>query len=228
VSGSALALMACTQCDGIDREFDPAVARRSLRRYRRRGPDKSTRLLIEALRAAVDGLDLRNAALLDIGGGVGAIQHELLDGRVARATHVDASSAYLVAAREEAERRGHTARTSFVFGDFVSLAETLPAAEIVTLDRVICCYPDMPALVSQSAQKATRLYAAVYPRRGAWMGLGLAAINAFQRVRRSGFRVFHHDPDAIDAVLHSAGLERQSLRRTIAWEIVVYERRAPA
>ena len=218
--------MPCTQCDGIEHEFDRGIAEKSLRRYRRRGPDKSTRLLVEALRSAVDALGVRKALLLDIGAGVGVIQHELLDAGVERSVHVDASSAHLAAAREETERRGHSSRTSFVYGDFVALADTLPAADIVTLDRVICCYHDMAALTSLSARKATRLYGAVYPRASAWVGFAMAAVNAFYRIKRSDFRVFHHPPSSIDTALRAAGLEQQSVRRTIAWEVVVYARRA--
>jgi magnesium-protoporphyrin O-methyltransferase len=180
---------------------------------------------VEALRAAIDALDVRNGVLLDIGGGVGVIQHELLDGRVERSVHVDASSAHIAAAQEEAERLGHASRTNFVYGDFVALAETLPAADIVTLDRVICCYHDMAALTSLSARKATWLYGAVYPRASAWVGLAIALVNAFQRIKESEFRVFHHPPASIDAALRAAGLEQQSVRRTMAWEVAVYVRR---
>src|SRR5687767_13917293 len=216
--------MACTQCEGVEQQFDPKTARRSLRRYRRRGPDKTTRLLIQDLRAALEALDARDALLLDIGAGVGAIHHELLDGRVGRAVHVDASSSHLEVAREETARRGHDARTSFVYGDFVAIADTLPDADIVTLDRVICCYHDMTGLVNQSARKALRFYGAVYPRNTVWVGIGIAAVNAFQRLTRSAFRVFHHDPAAIDATLRAAGLERRSMRHTLGWEVVVYTR----
>jgi len=220
--------MACTQCDGIEQQFNPAAARRSLRRFRRRGPDGTTRLLIDALRTALDDTEARDALLLDIGAGVGAIHHELLDGRVTRAVHIDASSAHLAVAREETERRGHGARVEFVAGDFVAIAERVPVADVVTLDRVICCYHDMPHLVGLSARKAARLYGAVYPRAVGWMRLGIAAINLWQRVRRSAFRVFLHDPSAIDAVLRQAGLERTSIRKTPGWEVVVYARRPTA
>jgi hypothetical protein len=53
---------------------------------------------------------------------------------------------------------------SFQYGDFVALAPALSAADVVTLDRVICCYDDMPALVGRSAALAERLYGVVYPR----------------------------------------------------------------
>lgn len=217
--------MPCAQCEGIEHEFGQSIARRSLRRFRRRGPDRTTRLLLEALHAALEDADVRGGLLLDIGAGIGAIHHVLLDGRVARAVHVDASSAHLAAAREETERRGHTALVEFVAGDFVDAAEQIPPADVVTLDRVICCYHDMARLVSLSSRKANRFYGAVYPRGVPWMRFAIATLNVWQRIRGSEFRVFLHDPAAIDRVLRDAGLGRQTLRRTVAWEIVVYERR---
>ena len=217
--------MACAQCEGIELQFGQAAARKKLRRFRRRGPDRTTRLLVDALRAALDAADTRAAVLLDIGAGVGAIHHELLDGRVERAIHLDGSTAHLAAAREEAERRGHGPRVEFVHGDFVDLASAIPAADVVTLDRVICCYHDMERLVGLSAQKARRLYGAVYPRDVRWMRVALAVINLVQRLKRSGFRVFLHSPTAIDGVLRIAGLERRAVRRTPGWEVVIYERK---
>ena len=216
--------MSCAQCAGIENQFDRAEARKKLRHFRRRGPDKTTRLLIEALRSALSASDAHDATLLDIGAGVGAIHHALLEDRVSRVVHVDASTAQLAAAKEETERRGHSARVEFVFGDFTALADTIPSADIVTLDRVICCFDDMHGLVRRSARKAGRLYGAVYPRQNGWMRIGIAGINLLQRVKRSTFRVFLHDPAAIDAELRAAGLERRSRRQTLGWEVVVYAR----
>jgi magnesium-protoporphyrin O-methyltransferase len=219
--------MTCAQCDGIEHTFDRAEANKKLRQFRRRGPDKTTRLLLNALRAALGEVDARNAVLLDVGAGIGAIHHELLDDRVAHATHVDASTAHIAAAREEATRRGHDGRVDFVLGDFVTLADSLPAADVVTLDRVLCCYPDMPALAELSARKASRFYGAVYPRSSVFMRIGIAAVNAVMRLRRSQFRVFLHDPDAIRGVLQREGFERRSLQRTLGWEVATFARSAP-
>ncbi|HTK54776.1 MAG TPA: methyltransferase domain-containing protein [Gemmatimonadaceae bacterium] len=216
--------MSCAQCAGIEDQFDRGEARKKLRHFRRRGPDKTTRLLIEALRAALSASDARDATLLDIGAGVGAIHHVLLEDRVSRVVHVDASAAQLAAAKEETERRGHSARVEFVFGDFTALADTIPSADIVTLDRVICCFDDMHGLVQRSARKAGRLYGAVYPRQNGWMRIGIAGINLLQRIKRTTFRVFLHDPAVIDAELRAAGLERRSRQQTLGWEVVVYAR----
>ena len=218
--------MSCAQCAGIEDQFDRGEARKKLRHFRRRGPDKTTRLLIEALRSALSASDAHDATLLDIGAGVGAIHHALLEDRVSRVVHVDASTAQLAAAKEETDRRGHSARVEFVFGDFTALADTIPSADIVTLDRVICCFDDMHGLVRRSARKAGRLYGAVYPRQNGWMRIGIAGVNLLQRFKRSTFRVFLHDPAAIDAELRAAGLERKSWRQTLGWEVVVYARAA--
>jgi magnesium-protoporphyrin O-methyltransferase len=213
-------MVSCCQCEGIERQFGRKTARWELRRFRKRGPAPTTRMLIEALgREGVSG-----ASILDIGGGVGAIYHGLLASGARDAVHVDVSPDYLSVAREEAERRGHAARVQFIRGDFVDVAPSLRDSDMVTLDRVICCYPDMERLVALSAGKARRLLGAVYPREAWWMRLAIPTINVVSRLRRSAFRSYLHPPAAIDAVLRAHGLKRRSFRRTLAWEVAVYSR----
>lgn len=213
-------MVTCCQREGIEHQFGRRTADWELRRFRKKGPMSTTRILVDELRRqGVDG-----ASLLDVGGGIGAIHHELLDSGARAAVHVDISPEYLRAAREEAERRGHAARVEFVRGDFVDVAPTLPDSDLVTLDRVICCYPDMERLVAAGAAKARRALAAVYPREAWWMRASVAAFNVINRIRRSAFRVYVHAPAAIDAVLRAQGLERRAFRRTVAWEVAVYRR----
>jgi SAM-dependent methyltransferase len=214
----------CRHCAGIEREFDDATARRDLRRYRRKGPLPGTRLLLQALRAE----GVRDATLLDIGGGVGAIHHELLGDGAAAAVHVDASPSYLAAARAEAERRGHADRTTFTHGDFVELAPELDAADVVTLDRVICCYPDMERLVGLSAERAGRLYGLVFPREDWWVRPAFPLANAWFRLRRCPFRIFHHAASEVDAVIRARGLNRVYEASTVLWRVWVYRRATAA
>ncbi|MCC6628172.1 MAG: methyltransferase domain-containing protein [Chloroflexi bacterium] len=210
----------CHQCRGIEAEFNPKLVRREIDQYRRQGPRGTTRLLIAALIAeGVAGL-----TLLDIGGGVGAVQHALLAAGATRAAAVEAASAYAAAARAEAEWRGLTDRVTLMQGDFITLAPSVAPADIVTLDRVICCYPDMPALVGLSAARARRLYGVVYPRDAWWTRLGLALINTFYRLRRSPFRVFAHPSAAVEERLRAHGLTRRYHRTTAIWQVAVYAR----
>src|SRR5574342_996940 len=107
--------MSCTQCQGIEELFSEEYVAGELKRYRKRGPDKTTRMLIEALKKeAVEGL-----TLLDVGGGLGAIQHEMLRAGVGSATDIEASAAFLSAAREETARRGYGGRVDYQHGNFV-------------------------------------------------------------------------------------------------------------
>jgi magnesium-protoporphyrin O-methyltransferase len=213
-------MVSCCQREGIERQFGRKTAQWELRRFRKRGPAKTTRLLIEALRR--EGVS--GASILDVGGGVGAIYHELLSSGAQNAVHVDVSADYLTVAREEAERRGHADRVEFVRGDFVEVGAAQGDADVVTLDRVICCYPDMDRLVARSAERTRRLLGAVYPRESWWLRLALGGVNVVNRIRRCAFRTYLHPPAAIDASLRAHGLERRSLRRTIAWEVAVYSK----
>ena len=212
--------MPCTQCQGIEAEFDRRLAQRELRRYRRRGPTRSTKLLLEAIKPALTP----DSTLLDIGGGVGAIHHELLDAGAVSAVHVDASPAYIDAASDESTRRRHLEAVEFVQGDFVTLVPGIAPADVVTLDRVICCYPDMTTLVGAAADKAQRLLGAVFPPDVWWMRIAVRCVNYVMRLRESDFRVFAHSTDAIEAVLKEHGLERATRRRTLLWLVCTYSR----
>lgn len=197
------------------------MARRDLQQYRNKGPSRTTRILLDALiREGIEG-----GSLLDIGGGVGAISNALLQAGAAEAVAVDASSAYLEAAKEEAARQGRSERIAFQQGDFVELAPRIAPAEVVTLDRVLCCYDDMEALVGASAERAEDLYGLVYPRDTWWNRLGVALVNIALRLWRGSFRVFVHSPQEVERVVISKGLERSFYRRTMVWQVVVYRRR---
>jgi SAM-dependent methyltransferase len=213
-------MMNCCQCQGIEELFSQKFVTREVTRYRTKGPDKTTRMLVDAIKE--EGVTDRT--LLDIGGGVGAIQHALLAAGLEHATDVDASSAYLAAARAEAQRGGYLDRVTYHRGNFVDLASEIEPADIVTLDRVICCYSDMEDLVGKSAARAGKLYGLVYPRDTWWIRIGLAVGNFFFKLRRSAYRGFIHPTREVEAILHSSGLRRRFYRRTLLWQVVVYGR----
>ncbi len=213
--------MDCCQCPGIETRFDQKYVAKKLKEYRKNGPKKTTWQLIKALQAeGVDGM-----TLLDIGGGVGDIQHEMLRSGVRYATNNEASTAYLEACRQEAERLGYSNQIRHIQGNFVELAKDIAPADIVTLDRVICCYHDMPSLVNLSAQKARRFYGLVYPLDKWWIRLGILLYYNFRHwLLRNPMRIFVHPPEAVEAVIQSNGLERRFYRAMGPWQVVVYAR----
>ena len=212
--------MYCSQCVGIEEIFTRKIAKRELKRYRKKGPYKTTRYLIDALEKE----NIQGMTLLDIGGGVGAIQHELLKGGIAHTVDVDASSSYLEAAKEEGRRQGSFERMKFYFGDFVNLAPNMEAADIVTLDRVICCYDDVEKLLRFSAARARKFYGVIYPRFTTWVKMGITFGNFLLWLGRSQFRIFLHSTEMVDRVIQSNGLQRFFYDQTFLWQVVIYRR----
>ena len=207
-------------CPGCPNVFSLKAAEEDLRRYRRKGPDPSTQSLISAIES--QGID--GASVLDIGGGIGAIQLELLAAGAATAESVDATPSYVAVARAEAERRGYGARTRHLEGDFVALANEVEPADVVTLDRMVCCYSDMPRLVGRSLDHARRMIGLVYPRDVWWTRAMARGMAAFHRLTRDPVRWYIHSESALDALIRGAGFERRVLRRHVLWQVALYVR----
>lgn len=212
--------MPCNCCEIENNTFGEAEAKANLRDYRRRGPAKQTKLILEAVRS----LGLKDAALLDIGGGIGTIHHEFLKDVAREATHVDASSAYLKVATEEAKRIGHEAQVKFIHADFTDVADELPQVDVVTLDRVVCCYPNFRELLKAASSKSRKAIALTYPRETWYLRIGLKVINFFQRLRNDPFRVFLHPVAEMETLLNQEGLKRISVKRLFVWEMSLYRR----
>ena len=207
-------------CCAYDRQFNARHAEDDLREYRRDGPTGLTRALIEALSAG----GIEGKSVLEIGGGVGAVHHELLRAGADAAVDVDASRAYVSVAREESERQGHADRVDYRVGDFVALADVIEPADVVALDRVICCYSDMSSLVHRSAALAKGRYGLVYPRYTFLGRVAIALLNVGFRLSRSPFRSYLHRTADVDAILTGHGLVKRIHRTTLIWQLAVYER----
>jgi len=208
------------QCQGIESQFDRDLAASQLRRLRARGPQRTTRLLVEAIRR----YGVAGRTVLDIGGGVGAILQALLASDATAVTDVDASTAYIETARAEADRLGWGEKARFLHGNFVELAPRVEPADIVTLDRVICCYDDMESLVAASAERARGLYGLVFPR-SSWVArVGVRLANAVLGLRGDPFRIFVHPTARVDGILRGAGLSRVYHHARGLWQVSLYAR----
>ena len=137
---------------------------------------------------------------------------------------MDASSAYLKEAKEETARRRHSDRVNFIHADFTEVAPELPVVDIVTLDRVVCCYPDFRRLLQAAAEHSRRALAFTYPRETWYMRYGLRVMNFFQSLRKDPFRVFLHPVAEMDSLLKREGFERVSLHRLFVWEMALYQK----
>jgi 2-polyprenyl-3-methyl-5-hydroxy-6-metoxy-1,4-benzoquinol methylase len=196
------------------------MARRKLADVRRGKTPRETQLLIDALNAVAP----RDATVLDIGAGVGAVHGALLEHGAAKATSVDASSAYATAARELAHERGYEDRVTYQAGDFVDIAASIEAVDVVALDKVVCCYPDAQRLVALSADRARHVWGFVAPHDRPVHRLFSRVHNAFEAALRRTFRTYVHPQPMIEALLRERGFRLRSETGTRVWAVRVYER----
>ena len=212
--------MSCCSGKGCDEFFNERVARRDARRYRRKGLDGNARRIVELAR----GRGLEGKTVLEVGGGIGAIQLELLREGAKRTVNVELSPAYEPYAAELLRANGLDGRAERRVLDFAEGADGLEQADVVVLHRVVCCYPDYEALVGAAADHARDQLLLTFPRDAWWMRIGLGTINLLQRLRGRTFRAYLHPPAAILGVVTSRGLETATRERGPLWELVSFER----
>jgi magnesium-protoporphyrin O-methyltransferase len=203
--------------------FDEGVARDEAAKFRRDGPGWSTRELIDGLAA---GIALDGSSVIDIGAGVGAVHLGLLTRGAARAVDLDGSSAYVAAAAGEAKRLGFEDRVEHVLGDAVVLGPTLEPADLVALDRVICCSGDVAGLLGTAALLARQRIGLVYPRDSWWIRAGTTVANPVFFARSGGFRFRVHRQATVAALLGAAGFAPLAARNGRLWRIETWERTA--
>jgi 2-polyprenyl-3-methyl-5-hydroxy-6-metoxy-1,4-benzoquinol methylase len=207
-------------CCGCDEFFDARVARIDATRYRNRGLRRSARQIVELARAR----GLAGAEVLEVGGGVGALSLELVRAGAARATTIELSPGYEQEAIALAAETGLQDRVARRVGDVVSAGEELEPADVVVLERVVCCYPDAGALVGAAGTRARRLLLVSYPRYGLATRIAVAGANAFLRLRRCAFRAYAHSPAAIRGAAAAHGLEPLGPERGFVWRVAAFER----
>jgi magnesium-protoporphyrin O-methyltransferase len=207
-------------CDDYASPIDADIARKDRESYHSDGPDNTTRILLNMIEAET----AEGVTLLDVGGGIGVIDHELLRTRASSAVLVEASPAYLDAARAEAQEAGLLDRLDIVAGDIVQRPDEVGPADVVTLDRVICCYPDADKLVSASASRARKWYGMVLPRDRWYVRWFTGLENVWMRLKRDPYRAHAHSNVAIDAQLQDMGLMQRSETFTAWWRVVLFTR----
>ena len=162
--------------------------------------------------------------MLDVGAGIGALSFELLAAGAERVTAVDAAPAYLAAVREEAGRRNVSDRLNLVLGDFVSVAGEVMPADVVTMDRVVCCYSAYQPLLEAALRRSRRLLAFSYPRDRWYVRAAVGVQNLARALFRNPFRGFVHSARGMDALLDQHGFVRMQRRETLKWSAGLYVR----
>ena len=210
--------MAGTCCArDYEKMFSRKAADRETRRFRKRGLRGSAKALAELAG------DVRGESVLEIGGGAGTIEIELLEAGATRTTNVELAATYEAAAEELIAERGLTGRVERRIGDFVSDAGTIERHDVVVMHRVVCCYPDVEALVGAAAEHAARRMVITYPQERAIVRVAFRLGNALLRLRGSTFRAYVHPVRRIEAAAEARGLAPETrVRHGLVWESAAF------
>ena len=190
---------------GIACCFDRA-SQRIYADYRKRGLGETAVAIAES----VGGAGLEGSSVLEIGCGFGALSLELVRRGASAAIGIDLSSKMIQMANRLASDKGLSDHVSFRLGD--GATSKLPASAVVILDTVLCCYPDMTALIENSSSAAKNFYAISMPDDNRFATRALMLLLPLQRLifRRSGFRFFIHRTQEIRGDLESRGFRLAS------------------
>lgn len=200
------------------------MARSEAHRYRRRGLDPTSRRIVDYVKS--QGVEGRT--VLEVGGGIGAVQIELLKAGASRARSVELTPTYEEVATGLLRDEGLEERVERTVLDFAKGSEAVEPADIVIMNRVVCCYPNMPLLAGAGADHARELFVLSYPRASWWIKWPLAIANAALWITRREFRIFVHPPAGILATSEGRGLRTVLDKSGVMWTVAALRRTQPA
>jgi hypothetical protein len=209
-------IVSCCNPRGCDDFFGGRFARRVAAKYRKRGLDKTSSRIV----AFLEREGVADATVLEIGGGVGEIQLELLNRGAASAVNLELSPAYDAEARGLLREAGiDPGRVDRRLHDIAEDPSGVEPADVVVLHRVVCCYPDYERLLGAAAERARRLLVFSHPPRNLAARAVIRVQNLALRLNGKEFRTFAHPPEAMLGVCRDHGLSPAYAHAGAVWHV---------
>jgi 2-polyprenyl-3-methyl-5-hydroxy-6-metoxy-1,4-benzoquinol methylase len=212
--------MDCCVPRGYEKMFGERSARKDARRYRRKGLDPTAERIVGWLRSR----GMEGATVLEIGGGVGAIEAELLKAGAKRALNVELSPYYEKTAKELWATAGVGDRAEYHVANVAANGREIEPADAVVMHRVVCCYPGYDALVGAAAERARSYLVMSFPRERVLIRVGFGALNLVARALRWEYRSFVHPVAELLAAAERRGLRPVHAQQGLIWQIAALER----
>jgi Methyltransferase domain len=212
--------MPCCQNQIYNDTFDGKLAQEEIADYRSKGPKKNSLPLINLLKK----LNLNEVSLLDIGSGVGAVIFELFDNGISQAVYSDYSASYHAAFQEEVKNRSLEKQTQSFVGDFLETHQNIKKVDLVSLDKVICCYENYEDLVNLSVQKAAKWYAYSIPRDVWWVRLAYFITGKIRILKGISFKSYVHPANEIEKIIVKNDFKKIHNVQNLEWQTVIFER----
>lgn len=212
--------MTSINCCGADKLFDLRGAQKEMKKYKHKGAKKTTKKLLELLFHK----EISEKTLLDIGGGIGVIQWSFLEKGGKNTMDVDASKAYLEVARLYAEENDFLDKVQFQYGDFVEKSDEINTYDYVTLDKVVCCYPDYESLLAQALKKCYKTIGLIYPMGGLISKFFAQMEQVYFYFKKIPFATYIHSPRDIESFILSKGFKAVHKKISFPWLVQIYDR----
>ena len=209
---------------GIAETFDDLAHDRCCK-YKSNGLTSSSQVLLDF----ISKKGLLGKTVLELGCGTGFFALETLRNGASSCVGIDLSSAAILEANEFAKESGLQDRARFEVANAASTRQ--PAADVVIMDKVLCCYPEADALLKTASESSTDLLGFVVPRDEGLMKpamrIGTALINLVEKLRRSGFRLYLHPLRTVDRLLYASGFQQADKAKSRFWLVFLYKRSGP-
>lgn len=214
----------CCRAAPCEEIFDARTAEWDLRSYRRQGLGTVEREML----ASVPEQHVTGGRVLEIGGGIGALQAELLKRGAASGEVVELISAYGPYALELARELGVAERASFRVVDLLADPGAAQPADVVLMNKVICCSGEGLELTRVAAGLTRGVLVMSYPRDRWLFQVAQRVQHAVFRLLGRSYRFYVRSSAAIEAAAASAGLRKVASGGSFVWERSTFARTAPA
>jgi 2-polyprenyl-3-methyl-5-hydroxy-6-metoxy-1,4-benzoquinol methylase len=201
-------------------KFFTKNARRYIKQFQKKGLAKEQQYLVEGMLQS----SIKGKTVLEIGCGVGGVHLTLLKQGASFATGIEISEGMIEAAKQFAKELGYESNTRYVLGDFVQTHGSIQRADITVLDKVVCCYENLDALLSKSLNHTTQIYALSYPKPSAIVKMSFQILIFLAAVLKWSFRPYWHDWDRMISTIEHSGFYEQYQRTTLMWSVRIYKR----
>jgi magnesium-protoporphyrin O-methyltransferase len=191
--------------------------------YRKKGLSATAMAIVDAL--SFQGI--AGSTVLELGCGFGALTLNLVRKGASSGVGFDLSPRMLELAKSLASEEGLSQSVRFELGD--AAAVRLESSDLVILDTVLCCYPDVKSLVANSSEASRRFYAISVPDDERLATRFIRLLLPFQRAifRRGEFRFYIHSTKQIRELLDAKGFKLISKSKA-GWIWSVFLFSAPA
>ena len=211
--------MDCCAAEGTNKFFT-RWSRTYRKRFRRKGLEKAQRYLVEGITQQ----PLASKTILEIGCGVGGLHLILLQHGAASSVGIDIAEGMINHAKELACELGLESKARYYVGDFVAMNGEIPESDVTILDKVVCCYENVEALMEKSVSKTRQTYALSFPGANPLIKFFFKTQILIGKLLRFSFRPYWHDWERICAAIQSRGFREIYRNKTFLWSVRVYRK----